>query len=144
MASSVLSVPRPPSRSSSSFQCVPLSSRRSLSLWPLPTMLKVGHPAICIPIFSLGQSYWARDLIFLFVDGGDKIAAEAWFADYHGHHHPFIQSSGGDDADFHLELHGGQIIGAFVLDFSGNVFSQVDLQFSMASSFEQIFRVILT
>ncbi|KAL3102157.1 hypothetical protein niasHS_003566 [Heterodera schachtii] len=89
--------------------------------------------ALAFADYAKRQSYWARDLIFLFIDGGDKVAAEAWFADYHGHRHPFIKPLGGDADDLHLELHGGQIIGAYVLDFSGTIFSHIDLQFSMVN-----------
>uniref|UniRef100_A0A183CKR0 Glycosylphosphatidylinositol anchor attachment 1 protein n=1 Tax=Globodera pallida TaxID=36090 RepID=A0A183CKR0_GLOPA len=89
--------------------------------------------ALAFADYAKKQSYWARDLIFLFVDGGEKVAAEAWFSEYHGHRHPFIQSSDGE-AGSRLEIHGGQIVGAFALDFSGSLLSHIDVQYSMVNN----------
>uniref|UniRef100_A0A914I5W9 Palmitoyltransferase n=1 Tax=Globodera rostochiensis TaxID=31243 RepID=A0A914I5W9_GLORO len=89
--------------------------------------------ALAFADYAKKQSYWARDLIFLFVDGGEKVAAEAWFSEYHGHRHPFIQSLDGE-ARSRLEIHGGQIVGAFALDFSGSLLSHIDVQYSMVNN----------
>lgn len=70
------------------------------------------------------QLYWARDVIFLFVDG-DKLATEAWMSAFYGYNHKFIYAQ-------ELEVRSGPIIGAFVLDVIGtHTFNTINIQYGM-------------
>ncbi|KAH7697364.1 glycosylphosphatidylinositol anchor attachment 1 (GPAA1)-like protein, partial [Aphelenchoides avenae] len=69
------------------------------------------------------QVYWARDILFVFVDGGE-VGLEAWLGAYHGHEHPHIHAEP-------LEAHGGAIIGGVALDIVGTRFTSVDIQYGM-------------
>jgi len=75
------------------------------------------------------QIYWARDIIFVFVDGGSPFGAESWLSAYHGYKHPFYTRNKNDSNG--LQAHGGAIIGAVVIDVIGSVFSQVEVQYGM-------------
>jgi len=73
------------------------------------------------------QVYWARDLIFVFVEH-DEVGLEAWLSAYYGSPHCCIDAES-------LEAHGGAIIGATVLDVIGSRFSNLNIQFNMVNSF---------
>jgi hypothetical protein len=95
--------------------------------------------ALSFAKYTSQQTYWARNLIFLFVNAGSKLAAEAWIADYHGYSHPSFEPSGSDHfphnvSDFGLPADGGAIIAAVAIDLVGTVFSQVEIQYGMINS----------
>uniref|UniRef100_A0A915E5M9 Glycosylphosphatidylinositol anchor attachment 1 protein n=1 Tax=Ditylenchus dipsaci TaxID=166011 RepID=A0A915E5M9_9BILA len=79
--------------------------------------------ALTLASYAKQQIYWARDVIFLFVDG-EKLATEAWMAAYHGHEHKFF------DMD-ELQARGGFFIGAIVLDLVGTSYSHINIQYGM-------------
>ncbi|VDK46430.1 unnamed protein product [Anisakis simplex] len=70
------------------------------------------------------QLYWARDLIFVFVQES-RVGMRAFLDAYHGRvHHQFIHIDP-------LQAHSGSIIGAFVPKTSGNSFSKLNIEFNM-------------
>ncbi|KAK0425130.1 hypothetical protein QR680_009048 [Steinernema hermaphroditum] len=79
--------------------------------------------ALALASYCREQVYWARNIIFLFVD--NEIAMEAWLSAYHGMQHPYIEFKS-------IEKHAGFIIGGVVIDFRG--FSKqghLNIQFNM-------------
>lgn len=72
----------------------------------------------------LAKSYWARDIIFLFVDGRDpKVATLAWLQAYNG------VDTGRYLWAEPLPAHSGTIMGGMVLDLSIPQFTHLQLQY---------------
>jgi hypothetical protein len=79
---------------------------------------------ITFNLHILAKSYWARDLIFLFVDGRDpQVATLAWLQAYNG-----IDTGRYLWAE-PLTGHSGAIIGGMVLDLSVPRFTHLQLQY---------------
>uniref|UniRef100_A0A1I8A4V8 Glycosylphosphatidylinositol anchor attachment 1 protein n=1 Tax=Steinernema glaseri TaxID=37863 RepID=A0A1I8A4V8_9BILA len=66
--------------------------------------------ALALASYAREQVYWARNIIFLFVD--NEVAMEAWLSSYHGMRHAYIDFKS-------IEKHAGAIIGGVVIDFRG-------------------------
>uniref|UniRef100_A0A1I8C028 VWFA domain-containing protein n=1 Tax=Meloidogyne hapla TaxID=6305 RepID=A0A1I8C028_MELHA len=84
--------------------------------------------ALAFADYAKDQLYWARDLVFLFVDGGTTQSADIWLSAYHGQ-----QKEGIEFIDDELPAHGGTFIGAFGLEIKGNVFENVEILHGMVS-----------
>lgn len=75
--------------------------------------------------FFSEQIYWARDIQFVFVDKG-LIGLTAYLAQYHEHHHLFLQSD-------KLHFHSGAIVGAFAVKMQGSVFDTMNIEHNMVN-----------
>jgi hypothetical protein len=73
------------------------------------------------------QLYWARDLIFLFVDNGSTQSADIWLSSSHGQFKEGIELIDNNE----LSTHGGSFIGVFGLDINGNIFQNVEINYGM-------------
>ncbi|KAI6204381.1 hypothetical protein M3Y94_00667800 [Aphelenchoides besseyi] len=86
------------------------------------------HHAIAVALSLARQSndknYWARDLIFLFVDGVDpQTATLAWLSAYNGEEpHKFVKAE-------ELPTHSGTIVGGMVLDLAIPEFTHFHLHY---------------
>lgn len=78
--------------------------------------------------YVLAKSYWARDIIFLFVDGRDpNTATLAWLQAYNG------ADTGRYLWAESLSAHSGIIIGGMVLDLSVSHFTHFQIQYTGVS-----------
>lgn len=75
--------------------------------------------------FFSEQIYWARDIQFIFVDKG-QIGMTAYLAQYHDHHHSFLQSD-------KLNFHSGAIVGAFTVKAKGLTFDTMNIEHNMVN-----------
>ncbi|KHN75371.1 Glycosylphosphatidylinositol anchor attachment 1 protein [Toxocara canis] len=69
------------------------------------------------------QHYWARDLVFVFVEES-TIGMRAFLDAYHARQHQFIRAD-------RLRSHSGAIVGAFAPRTSGTSFSALNIEFNM-------------
>ncbi|KAI6238289.1 hypothetical protein M3Y99_00707500 [Aphelenchoides fujianensis] len=86
------------------------------------------HHAIAVALslarHSKNQNYWARDLIFLFVDGADANSGTlAWLQAYNGEEpNKYLHAAP-------LPTHSGTIVGGIVLDLSMPEFTHFQIQY---------------
>lgn len=73
--------------------------------------------------FLSEQIYWARNLIFVFVDGG-VLGMKAFLAAYHGESAPLFNYD-------RVTRHGGAIIGGFIIKTTGNSFNTLNIEYNM-------------
>lgn len=69
------------------------------------------------------QIYWARDVIFVFVDG-NIYGMAAYLSAHHGTTLPFMKFD-------RIKYHSGSIVGAFVINATGSVFDTMDIKYNM-------------
>nr|CRZ26113.1 BMA-HPO-3 [Brugia malayi] len=104
------------SRSSSTEAIVVAVSMTETNLEALAVIL-------ALATYCREQIYWARDIQFIFVDKG-LIGLTAYLAQYHQHHHSFLQSD-------KLNFHSGAIVGAFAVKADGLLFDTVNIEHNM-------------
>uniref|UniRef100_A0A158R4S5 Glycosylphosphatidylinositol anchor attachment 1 protein n=1 Tax=Syphacia muris TaxID=451379 RepID=A0A158R4S5_9BILA len=80
--------------------------------------------SLALATYCREQIYWARNLIFVFVDGG-VIGMKAFLASYYGE-----EASGNFYYD-HIDSQGGAIIGAFIIKTTGSSFRTLNIEYNM-------------
>ncbi|VDN50214.1 unnamed protein product [Dracunculus medinensis] len=79
--------------------------------------------ALALAIYCREQIYWARDVIFVFVDG-NIYGMAAYLSAHHGTTLPFMKFD-------RIKYHSGSIVGAFVINATGSVFDTMDIKYNM-------------
>uniref|UniRef100_A0A0M3HQI1 Glycosylphosphatidylinositol anchor attachment 1 protein n=2 Tax=Ascaris TaxID=6251 RepID=A0A0M3HQI1_ASCLU len=79
--------------------------------------------ALAIATHCREQLYWARDLIFVFVEKS-VVGMRSFLDAYHARQHRFIRAD-------RLKSHSGAIVGAFVPKTSGSSFSTMNIELNM-------------
>ncbi|VBB34727.1 unnamed protein product [Acanthocheilonema viteae] len=87
------------------------------------TNLEALAVVLALATYCREQIYWARDIQFVFVDNG-LIGLTAYLAQYHDHHHSFLQSD-------KLHFHSGAIVGAFAVKVKGSAFDTMNIEHNM-------------
>ncbi|MCP9260541.1 Palmitoyltransferase ZDHHC3 [Dirofilaria immitis] len=80
---------------------------------------------LALATYCREQIYWARDIQFVFVNKG-LIGLTAYLAQYHEHHHSFLQSD-------KLHFHSGAIVGAFAVKAKGLLFDTMNIEHNMVN-----------